>query len=165
MRARKREISEKYKSFRLQPDSFYSSRLIRTFFNKFIKKGEKALSRKHLFTALTQYRSAIRRPQMFFGLLRLFYRLRIQFILRQRRKGRVYLNVPFPVKRNKRDVLNLHTLYKAISNRRERSLSERIQFELSALTFEPRQSTTMRARSAHLAQVYEERVYMDRRWK
>lgn len=163
MRARKREISEKYKSFRLQPDSLYSSRLIRTFFNKFIKKGKKALSRKHLFTALTQYRRTVRRPQLFFGLLRLFYRLRVQFILGQRRQGRTMINVPIPVKRNKRDVLSLQTLYKAIANRRERSLSERIQLELSALTFQPRQSTTMRARSEHLAQVYEERVYMYRR--
>lgn len=163
MRARKREISEKYKSFRLQPDSFYSSRLIKTFFNKFIKKGKKALSRKHLFTALTQYRRTIRRPQLFFGLLRLFYRLRVQFILGQRRQGRTMLNIPIPVKRNKRDVISLQTLYKAITNRRERSLSERIQLELGALTFQPRQSTTMRARNAHLAQVYEERVYMNKR--
>jgi small subunit ribosomal protein S7 len=165
MRARKREISEKYKSFRLQPDSLYSSRLIKTFFNKFIKKGEKALSRKHILSALTRYRSSIRRPQLFFGLLRLFYRLRVQFILGQRRQGRVMLNVPIPVKRNKRDVLNLQTLYRAISDRRERSLSERIQLELSDLTFQPRQSTTMRARNAHLTKVYEERVYMEKRWK
>jgi len=163
MRARKREISEKYKSFRLQPDSLYSSRLIRTLLNKFIKQGKKSLSRRHFFAALAQYRRAIRRPQLFFGLLRLLYRLRIQFILGQRRQGRTMLNVPIPVKRNKRDVLNLQTLYKAICNRRERTLSERIQSELSDLTFQQRQSATMRARSAHLAQVYEERVYMDKR--
>jgi hypothetical protein len=59
--------------------------------------------------------------------------------------------------------LSLQTLYKAISSRRERALPERIQSELSALTFQPRQSTTMRARNSHLALVYEERVYMDRR--
>lgn len=163
MRARKREISEKYKSFRLQPDSLYNSRLIRTLFNKFIKKGKKALSRKHLFTALARYRRTIRRPPLFFGLLRLLYRLRIQFILGQRRRGREMINVPIPVKRNKRDVLNVQTLYKAIAGRRERTLAERIQLELDALTFQPRQSTTMRARNAHLALVYEERVYMNKR--
>jgi ribosomal protein S7 len=165
MKARKREISEKYKSLRLQPDSLYSSRLIQTFFNKFIKKGKKALSRRHILTALTNYRSTIRRPQLFFGLLRLLYRLRVQFILVQRRQARNLINVPVPVRRNKRDVLSLQTLYKAITSRRERLLSERIQLELAALTFQPRQSTTMRARNAHLALVYEERVYMDRRWK
>jgi len=163
MRARKREISEKYKSFRLQPDSLYSSRLVQTFFNKFIKKGKKALSRRHIFIALTSYRSGIRRPQLFFGLLRLFYRLRVQFILVQRRQARNLINVPVPVRRNKRDVLSLQTLYNAITSRRERALSERIQFELNALTFQPRQSTTMRARNSHLALVYEERVYMERR--
>lgn len=163
MRARKREISEKYKSFRLQPDALYSSRLIQTFLNKFIKRGNKALSRRHVFLALTNYRSTIRRPQLFFGLLRLFYRLRVQFILVQRRQARALINVPVPVRRNKRDVLSLQTLYKAITGRRERTLSERIQLELAALTFQPRQSTTMRSRNAHLAQVYEERVYMERR--
>jgi ribosomal protein S7 len=165
MRARKREISEKYKSFRLSPDCLYGSRLIQTFFNKFIKRGKKASSRKHLRIALTNYRSTIRRPALFFGLLRLFHRIRIQFLLVQRRQGRNLINVPVPVRRNKRDVLNLQTLYKAISSRRERNLSERIQLELGSLTFQPRQSTIMRARNAHLAQVYEERVYMDRRWK
>jgi hypothetical protein len=114
-------------------------------------------------TALTNYRSTIRRPQLFFGLLRLLYRLRVQFILVQRRQARNLINVPVPVRRNKRDVLSLQTLYKAIASRRERLLSERIQLELAALTFQPRQSTTMRARNAHLALVYEERVYMDRR--
>jgi len=163
MRARKREISAKYKSFRLQPDALYSSRLIRTFFNKFIKKGKKALSRRHVYLALTRYRSTIRRPQLFFGLLRLFYRLRIQFLLVQRRQARKLINVPVPVRRNKRDVLNIQTLYKAISIRRERTLSERIQLELGVLTFQPRQSTTMRERNTHLSNVYDERVNMERR--
>jgi len=113
--------------------------------------------------ALTKYRSTIRRPALFFGLLRLFYRIRIQLLLVQRRQGRNLINVPVPVRRNKRDVLNLQTLYKTISSRRERTLSERIQLELSSLTFQPRQSTILRARTAHLAQVYEERVFMDRR--
>jgi len=90
-------------------------------------------------------------------------RLRIQFLLVPRRQARKYINVPFPVRRNKRDVLNLQTIYKAVAARRERTLSERIQLELLALTLTPRQSTTLRARNAHLTQVYEERVYMDRR--
>jgi len=163
MRARKREISEKYKSFRLQPDSLYNSRLIQTFFNKFTKKGKKALARKQLFLALSGYRRSTRRPQLFFALLRLFYRLRVQFVLAQRRQGRSFINVPFPVRRNKRDVLSLQTLYKAVSARKDRSLSERIQLELSALTFQSRSSSTVRARNAHLAQVYDDRVYMERR--
>jgi small subunit ribosomal protein S7 len=165
MKARKREISEKYKSLRLQPDSLYSSRLIQTFFNKFTKKGKKALARKHILAALTRYRSEIRRPALFFGLLRLFHSLRVQFLVVQRRKGRKMVDVPVPVRRNKRDVLNLQTLYKAIVARRERTLSERIQLELNSLTFQPRQSPTMRNRNAHLTQVYEARVEMERRWK
>lgn len=163
MRARKREISEKYKSFRLPADSHYDSRLIQTFFNKFTKKGKKALARRHMSSALVRYRALFRRPQLFFALLRLFQQLRVQMVIVQKRQGRNLINVPVPVRRNKRDVLNLQTLYKAITSRRERTLSERIQQELSALTFQPRQSTTLRAHSTALHQVYDERVYMERR--
>jgi ribosomal protein S7 len=121
MRAKHRELTEKYKAFRLQPDSLYLSRLIQTFFNKFTKKGKKALARRHLFTALTQFRFTLRHPQMYYALLRIFHRLRIQFLLASKRKGRNLISVPVPVRRNKRDVLNIQTLYKAVTSRRERA--------------------------------------------
>lgn len=105
----------------------------------------------------------IRRPTLYYALIRIFRRLRIQFLLVSRRKGRKILNVPVPVRRNKRDVLNVQTLYKAISSRSERTLSERIYQELLALTFKANQSTTMRQRSAHLRSVYDERVHMEYR--
>jgi ribosomal protein S7 len=163
MRPRNTQLTEKYKSFRQRYDSLYDSRLIQTFFNKFTKKGKKALARKHIARALAGFRSSFRRPKLFYALLRIFQRLRIQFLLVQRRQGRTFLNVPMPVRRNKRDILNIQALYKAICGRRERKLEERIQLELLALTFEPNQAPIMRAQSAHLAQVYVERVYMDRR--
>jgi ribosomal protein S7 len=163
MRARKREISEKYKSLRLRKDSLYDSRLIQTFFNKFTKKGKKALAKRHLFNALGVYRRSFLHPALFFVLIRLFYRLRIQFIIVLKRKARKIENVPVPVRRNKRDVISLQTLYKAISTRRERTLPERVQLELNALTFYPRQSPTMRAQNAHLISVYDARVNMEER--
>jgi ribosomal protein S7 len=163
MRAKHRELTEKYKAFRLQPDSLYLSRLIQTFFNKFTKKGKKALARRHLLTALTQLRFTLRHPQMYYALLRIFHRLRIQFLLASKRKGRNLISVPVPVRRNKRDVLNIQTLYKAVTSRRERALSERIHLELTSLTFKHRQASTVRARSAHLSSVYTERVYMEER--
>ena len=121
MRAKHRELTEKYKAFRLQPDSLYLSRLIQTFFSKFTKKGKKALARRHLFTALTQFRFTLRHPQMYYALLRIFHRLRIQFLLASKRKGRNLISVPVPVRRNKRDVLNTQTLYKAVTSWRERA--------------------------------------------
>lgn len=36
-----RDLTGKYRAFRLQPDALYQSRLIQTLFNKFIKKGKK----------------------------------------------------------------------------------------------------------------------------
>lgn len=163
MRARPRDLTEKYKAFRLQPESLFLSRLVQTFFSKFTKKGKKALARRHLYQALTQFRLLLRRPKMYVMLLRIFMRLRVQFLLPLRRKGRQLVAVPVPVRRNKRDVLNIQALYRAIQKRRERSLSERIALELTALTFKHRQASTMRQRSADIRKVYEARVDMDLR--
>jgi hypothetical protein len=58
---------------------------------------------------------------MYYALLRIFHRLRIQFLLASKRKGRNLISVPVPVRRNKRDVLNIQTLYKAVTSRRERA--------------------------------------------
>ena len=163
MRARPRDLTEKYKAFRLQPESLFLSRLVQTFFSKFTKKGKKALARRHIYQALTQFRLLLRRPKMYVMLLRIFMRLRVQFLLPLRRKGRQLVAVPVPVRRNKRDVLNIQALYRAIQKRRERSLSERIALELTALTFKHRQASTIRQRSADLRKVYEARVDMDLR--
>ena len=163
MRARPRDLTEKYKAFRLQPESLFLSRLVQTFFSKFTKKGKKALARRHIYQALTQFRLILRRPKMYIMLLRIFMRLRVQFLLPLRRKGRQLVAVPVPVRRNKRDVLNIQALYRAIQKRRERSLSERIALELTALTFKHRQASTIRQRSADLRKVYEARVDMDLR--
>lgn len=163
MRARPRDLTEKYKAFRLQPESLFLSRLVQTFFSKFTKKGKKALARRHIYQALTQFRLLLRRPKMYVMLLRIFMRLRVQFLLPLRRKGRQLVAVPVPVRRNKRDVLTIQALYRAIQKRRERSLSERIALELTALTFKHRQASTIRQRSADLRKVYEARVDMDLR--
>jgi len=163
MRARPRDLTEKYKAFRLQPESLFLSRLVQTFFSKFTKKGKKALARRHIYQALTRFRLLLRRPKMYVMLLRIFMRLRVQFLLPLRRKGRQLVAVPVPVRRNKRDVLNIQALYRAIQKRRERSLSERIALELTALTFKHRQASTIRQRSSDVRKVYEARVDMDLR--
>jgi len=163
MRARPRDLTEKYKAFRLQPESLFLSRLVQTFFSKFTKKGKKALARRHAYQALTRFRLLLRRPKMYVMLLRIFMRLRVQFLLPLRRKGRQLVAVPVPVRRNKRDVLNIQALYRAIQKRRERSLSERIALELTALTFKHRQASTIRQRSSDIRKVYEARVDMDLR--
>lgn len=163
MRARHRELTEKYKAFRLQPDSLFLSRLVQTFFNKFTKKGKKALARRHLQGALVQFRLLLRRPKMYVALLRILMRLRVQFILPLKRRGRVLETVPVPVRRNKRDVLNIQSLYRAIQKRRERSFSERVALELISLTFKHRQASTMRQRSADIRKAYDVRANMELR--
>jgi len=163
MRAKHRELTEKYKAYRLQPSALFLSRITQTFFNKFTKKGKKALARHHMHSALTQLRMGTRRPVMHQVLLRVFRSLRLQFLLVARRKGRKIVDVPVPVRRNKRDVLNLQALYTTITRRTERKLSSRIFLELLSLVVNPRNSTIIRQQSAHLSRVYDERVNMQYR--
>lgn len=160
---RYRDLTEKYRSFRLQPDALYQSRFIQTVFNKFTKKGKKALARKHILRALTQFRFNLRRPRTYNALLRIMRDLRLQFILVAKRQGKTILDVPTPIRRNKRDIMNIQTFYSAIKRRRERGLAERVEQELLALSLHQPQSTTLRQRNLHMARVYEERVNMEKR--
>jgi len=65
-----RDLTEKYRSFRLQPDSVYLSRVIQTLFNKFTKKGKKHLVRHQILKTLTHLRYNLRRPRLYNALLR-----------------------------------------------------------------------------------------------
>lgn len=125
MRTRYRDITEKYKSFRYQHDSLYLSRVVQTLFNKFTKKGKKALARRHTLLALSNFRFTLRQPRTYNILLRILRELHVQFLLLPKRKARKILDVPVPVRRNKRDILNIQTLYNAITRRKERDFNER----------------------------------------
>jgi ribosomal protein S7 len=163
MKNRYRDLTEKYRSFRLQPDSLYLSRIIQTLFNKFTKKGKKTIARRHILRALSQFRFTLKRPRTFNALTRILRSLRLQFLLLPKRQGKKILEVPVPVRRNKRDILNIQTLYNAVRRRRERAMAERIEQELLALSVDRSQSATLRQRNAHMAKVYEERVNMEQR--
>jgi len=158
-----RDLTEKYKAFRLQPDAVYQSRVIQTLFNKFTKKGKKAVVRRHILRALTQFRYTLRRPRTYNTLMRTLRSLRMQFLLVAKRQSKQILEVPVPIRRNKRDIMNIQMFYNAILRRRERSLYERLEQELITLTVQQAQSTTLRQRNAYMAKVYEERVNMEKR--
>jgi ribosomal protein S7 len=165
MTRRFNQLTTKYRTFRQPPDAFYQSRILQTFFNKFTKKGKKALARRHVYKACTTFRFHVTRLRLNYVFLRILRRLHIQFLLPLRRKGKQMLPVPTPVRRNKRDVLNLQALYTSINLRRGRTLEERCEQELQGLFLHPERATAVRQRHAHLARVYEERVNMDYRWK
>jgi ribosomal protein S7 len=158
-----RELTEKYKAFRHPKDPIFLSRRMQTVFNKFVRRGKKALARRHTYRALTQYRMVVRRPRMYNALLRSFRRLRISMMLVARRKGRKILEVPVPVRRNKGDILSLQMLSDAVAQRRERVFSDRIAQELAAITFHRKLSTLFRLQSSQKARIYTERVNMDER--
>lgn len=162
---RYRDLTEKYRSFRLQPDALYQSRVIQTIFNKFTKKGKKALARRHILQALRQFRFSLRQPRTYNAIIQIMKSLRMQFLLVAKRQGKTILDVPTPIRRNKRDIMNIQTFYSATKRRRERNLSERLEQEFLALTLHQAQSTTLRQRNLYMAKVYEERVNMEKRWK
>jgi ribosomal protein S7 len=162
---RYRDLTEKYRSFRLQPDGQYQSRFIQTIFNKFTKKGKKAVARRHLARALKHLRFSVRRPRTFNLIIRMIESLNVPFLLVPTRKSKTILDVPTPIRRNKRDIISIQTFYNAVKKRRERGLFERIEQELLYLTVRQEQSTTLRQRNNLLSRVYEERANLDYRWK
>lgn len=162
MRAIHRELTEKYKAIRLQPSAMFLSRFLQTFLNKFIRKGKKAQARTLVYRALINLRMTVRRPVMYHVLLRMFRRLRLQFLLVSFRKGRKILEVPVPVRRNKRDVLNLHAVSSSVKRRDERRFVDRLSAELITLVGTVDNAAT-RQISAHNSKVYDERVNMDYR--
>ena len=160
---RYRDLTEKYRSFRLQPDAIYQSRLVQTLFNKFTKQGKKALARRHMQEALQYFRFHLRRPRTYNTLLRMLRSLRMQFLLIPTRKGKQVHDVPTPIRRNKRDIMNIQTFSNAVKRRRERKLHERLEQELIELTLDRDHSSTLRQRNLHMAKTYEERANIDKR--
>jgi ribosomal protein S7 len=158
---RYRDLTEKYRSFRLQPDGQYQSRFIQTIFNKFTKKGGKAVARRHITRALKQLRYTVRRPRTHNLIIRTIESLNVPFLLVPTRKSKQIIDVPTPIRRNKRDIISVQTFYNAIKKRRERGLFEKIEQELLSLTVQQEQSTTLRQRNTLLSRVYEERANLD----
>ena len=96
-------------------------------------------------------------------MLRLLRGLRLQLILVATRRGRDFLDVPTPNRRNQRDIISLQTFYTAVKQRKERNFVERLKQELLALTLHKKISSTLKQRSQFMARVYEERVWVDKR--
>lgn len=158
-----RDLTEKYKTFRLQPDALYQSRTVQTLFNKFTKRGKKTVVRQHILQALTQMRYTLRRPRTYNILMGVLRSLRLHLILVSKRQGKQMIDIPVPIRRNKRDIMNIQTLYNAVSKREEKSLNNRIEQELQMLTIYQAQSTTLKQRSAYMSRIYDERVNMEKR--
>lgn len=163
MKLRSRDLTEKYKDARLKNDCLYSSRVLNTFFNKFTKKGKKALSFKLLMLTFRSFRFYFRRPSTKFFLFSIFRNLRRQFLLQPRRKSKVILYVPTPIRRNRRDLISANDLYKAINKRKERTLREKILQELQTTLVNNEQSTIFKEHFDFQEAVYEERVNADYR--
>lgn len=125
MKTNFRELTAKHKALRLRPDALYLSRTVQTLFNKFTKKGKKALARRHIISALTRVRYLLRRPALYHVLIQTYRGLRVPFKLVARRKGRKTLEVPVPLRRNQGEAMISQSLYNAISRRHNRRLSER----------------------------------------
>lgn len=163
MTPRYREMTAKYKALRLQPSTLFLSRITQTFFNKFIKKGKKALARRHIYKALIRFRFNLRRPTMHQALLRLFRSLRTQFIIVYRRKGRKILEVPVPVRRNKSDTFGPQLVYAAIGRRQNREFHHRASDELFSNILQPGTSSPHRFKSSQYSKMYDERVHIEYR--
>jgi ribosomal protein S7 len=74
------------------------------------------------------------------------------------RRGKTFINVPTPVRRNQRDIIALQAFYNAVQSRKEKAFKDKLRCEIFALTTEKKQSSTLRLRSRYIANIYEERA-------
>lgn len=163
MKARYRDLTAKYKSCRFQPDELFLSRTLQTFFNKFTKKGKKALARRHRIKAISYLRLSLRRPLGSIILRRALRNLEAPLATLFRRKGKEREVVPVPRRRNKKKSAGLQTLYRSRQQRRERGFSERIHQERFSVVGAAHQSPVMRMRSTQFAALYDQRRNRDSR--
>lgn len=122
MKANYRDLTAKYKGLRLKPDSNYNSRVMRTFFNRFIKKGKKAFAYKSLFTALSNFRLVVSKPRFANSFFHFLKKLQTPFTLVSRRQAKQILDIPVPVRRNKHSYVAINLIYKSVTARRENFL-------------------------------------------
>lgn len=120
MKANYRDLTAKYKGLRLKPDALYDSRVIRTLFNRFIKKGNKAFAYKSLFAALSNFRLTAPKPRTVNFIFYLLKKLQTPFILVSRRQAKQILDIPVPIRRNKHNYIAINLLAKSIAGRREK---------------------------------------------
>jgi ribosomal protein S7 len=158
-----RDLTEKYKTLRLQPDAIYQSKTIQTLFNKFTIGGEKKTARKLIFTSVQRLRYSLRKPTTYNVLMRLLKSLRIQFMLVAKREGKKIVDIPVPVRRNKRDIMNIQIFANAVRKRQDRAFSESLHQELITLTLRKDQSPTLRQLALASHKIYEERTNMQKR--
>ena len=165
MVARYRDISEKYRSARLQPDSIYGSLTVKTIFNKFIRRGKKATANRHLCNALVQHRIYAPEHQIYNTLQWHIRALTHKVNLVLVRKGKKFHEVPVPAFRLKATVATLQALFSAMMSRSGRTLSDRIFAELYDLTVNEANSEGIRRTYDFHRLVFESRVHMEKRWK
>jgi len=53
---RYRDVTQKYRSIRLSVDPLYTSHTIQTLFNKFTRRGNKAIARRQIIHAVMRFR-------------------------------------------------------------------------------------------------------------
>lgn len=163
IKKRYRDLTEKYKTFRIKKDSLFLSRLFQTFFNRFIKKGKKTIAKKLTIGALCEIRLTYRRPDTFNTLTNLINDAGTLFAIVPRRKSKIMLNVPVPIRRNKKEQVAVGVICSAAQNRTERSAKEKLVQELLLATVAKDQSATLKKVKDFELLVYEERVNLDLR--
>lgn len=158
-----RDLTEKYRTFRLQPDALYQSKTVQTLFNKFTIGGEKKTARKLIFTSIQRLRYNLRRPTVYNVLMRLLKSLRVQFMLVAKREGKKMIDIPAPVRRNKRDIMNIQVFANAVRKRQDREFTESLLQELVTLTLRKEHSPTLRQLALASHKIYDERTNMQKR--
>jgi ribosomal protein S7 len=87
--------------------------------------------------------------------------MRIPMYLPYRRVGKIMEPAPTPVRRNRRDVLNMHLIYASIKTRPEKELVERVEGGLISMNSSKFRSPEQRKQTQMIRRIYDERVNLD----
>jgi len=105
----------KYKILRKKQDVYYESRLLKTFFNSYIKRGQRGTASRSLASAMCKFRQQTSHSKAFdWTFSDLLLQVRRPIVLVRRRVGAQYTYVPdIATTGFKRDELGVNALYKS----------------------------------------------------
>lgn len=163
MVARRRNLRAGYQALRHRRDPLFLSHFFQTLVNKFNKKGKKPLAKHLLVSLFAHMRIYLTRVPVAVTLAQLTYAFRLQLALVARRKGKKILQIPTPVARNKRQILNTQFLVKVLLDGKGHGLSGILQRNLSDLILPSGRARALLAFDKVYEELHENRVWFDKR--
>lgn len=148
--------------FILKRDILYNSMWVNKFAGKLIKQGKKHLIEKSVNKAFTELKFTFKKLPGFL-LVKKIVELRPLLTYVNKRLGRKYHSVPFPIKERRQQILSLNAIVKLIKNFDNHKLNGKIISILSNI-FGSKKSYIVKQISDDVKHLTDSRIYLYLRW-